>query len=143
MSSTLTAGPKEAISALAGRPAPKKLLVDLARLEQEYVARRPDISDLNQMVIFGTSGHRGSPLTGTFTESHILAITQAICDFRLAHGTDDPLSIGKDTGNCSNNKRPNTAKACCPRISLLALLLNKLRRSDGSVTSAIPAASSV
>jgi len=54
------------------------MLVDLARLEREYYERRPDLSDPNQMVSFGTSGHRGSPLRGTFTEAHILAITQAI-----------------------------------------------------------------
>src|SRR5579862_4891284 len=85
------------ISALAGKPAPKEMLVDLARLEREYFERRPDLLDPNQMVSFGTSGHRGSPLSGTFTEAHILAITQAICDYRLAHGTDGPLYMGKDT----------------------------------------------
>ena len=59
------------------------MLVDLARLEREYFERRPDISDSNQMVQFGTSGHRGSSFSGSFTEAHILAITQAICDYRL------------------------------------------------------------
>jgi phosphoglucomutase len=73
------------------------MLVDLARLEREYFERRPDLSDPNQMVSFGTSGHRGSPFAGTFTEAHILAITQAICDYRFAHGTDGPLYMGKDT----------------------------------------------
>src|SRR6266571_4653422 len=86
-----------AISPLAGKPAPKELLVDVARLEREYFERRPDMSDPNQMVSFGTSGHRGSPLRGTFTEAHILAITQATCDYRRAHGTDGPLYMGKDT----------------------------------------------
>ncbi len=85
------------ISALAGKPAPKEMLVDLARLEREYFERRPDLSDPNQLVSFGTSGHRGSPFAGTFTEAQILAITQAICDYRLAHGTDGPLYMGKDT----------------------------------------------
>src|SRR6516162_9914451 len=85
------------ISPLAGRPAPKEMLVDLARLEREYYERRPDLSDPNQMVSFGTSGHRGSPLRGTFTEAHILAITQAICDYRRGQGTDGPLYMGKDT----------------------------------------------
>jgi phosphoglucomutase len=88
---------KVRISPLAGKPAPKEMLVDLSRLEREYFARRPDISDRNQMVSFGTSGHRGSPLSGTFTEAHILAITQAICDYRRGQGTDGPLYIGKDT----------------------------------------------
>jgi phosphoglucomutase len=86
-----------AISPLAGRPAPKEMLVDLARLEREYYERRPDITDTNQLVSFGTSGHRGSSLRGTFTEAHILAITQAICDYRKKHGTDGPLYMGKDT----------------------------------------------
>jgi phosphoglucomutase len=85
------------ISPLAGKPATKEMLVDVARLKQEYFARRPDVEDPNQMVSFGTSGHRGSPLQGSFTESHILAITQAICDYRRAHGTDGPLYMGKDT----------------------------------------------
>jgi phosphoglucomutase len=85
------------ISPLAGRPAPRKLLVDAARLEREYFERRPDLEDSTQLVSFGASGRRGSPLRGTFTESHILAITQAICDFRKERGTDGPLYMGKDT----------------------------------------------
>jgi phosphoglucomutase len=86
-----------ALSPLAGKPAPKEMLVDLARLEREYYQRKPDVSDSNQLVSFGTSGHRGSSLRGTFTEAHILAITQAICDYRRSHGTDGPLQMGKDT----------------------------------------------
>jgi phosphoglucomutase len=85
------------ISPLAGKPAPKEMLVDVSRLEQEYFNRRPDLDDQNQLVSFGTSGHRGSPLRGSFTEAHILAITQAICDYREAHGTTGPLFMGKDT----------------------------------------------
>src|SRR4029077_2123914 len=85
------------ISPLAGKPAPKEMLIDVARLEKEYFERRPDLSDPNQLVNFGTSGHRGTPLSGTFTEAHILAITQAICDYRRAQGTDGPLYMGKDT----------------------------------------------
>jgi phosphoglucomutase len=86
-----------AISPLAGKPAPKEMLVDLAKLEREYYQRRPDVEDSNQLVSFGTSGHRGSPLQGSFTEAHILAITQAICDYRRGQGTDGPLYMGKDT----------------------------------------------
>jgi len=86
-----------AISPLAGKPAPKGMLVDLARLEREYYERKPDVGDPNQLVSFGTSGHRGSPLHGSFTEAHILAITQAICDYRRGQGTDGPLYMGKDT----------------------------------------------
>jgi phosphoglucomutase len=85
------------ISPLAGKPAPPEMLVDPARLEREYFECRPDLDDPEQRVSFGTSGHRGSSLSGSFTEAHILAITQAICDFRRAHDTDGPLFMGKDT----------------------------------------------
>jgi phosphoglucomutase len=85
------------ISALAGKPAPRDMLVDPARLEREYYARKPDMDDPNQLVIFGTSGHRGSSLAGAFTEAHIAAITQAICDHRRGQGIDGPLYMGKDT----------------------------------------------
>src|ERR1700722_12616686 len=85
------------ISPLAGKPAPKQMLIDVARLEKDYFERHPDLSDPTQLVSFGTSGHRGSPLQGTFTEAHILAITQAICDYRREAGTDGPLYMGKDT----------------------------------------------
>jgi phosphoglucomutase len=97
MPSGVETHPVPSISPLAGRPAPKEILVDLARLEREYYERRPDLSDPNQMVSFGTSGHRGSPLRGTFTEAHILAITQAIADYRRGQGTDGPLYMGRDT----------------------------------------------
>jgi phosphoglucomutase len=89
--------PGASISPLAGKPAPKEMLVDLGRLQTEYFRRKPQELDPTQMVSFGTSGHRGSPLKGTFNEAHILAITQAICDYRAAHGTDGPLYLGKDT----------------------------------------------
>ena len=86
-----------AISPLAGKPAPKELLVDVARLEKEYFDRKPDVGDRNQLVAFGTSGHRGSSLHGAFNEAHILAITQAICEYRKGQGIDGPLYMGKDT----------------------------------------------
>jgi len=86
-----------AISPLAGKPAPKEMLVDLAKLEGEYYGRTPDMGDPNQAVAFGTSGHRGSSFRGSFNEAHILAITQAICDYRRGRGTDGPLYMGKDT----------------------------------------------
>jgi phosphoglucomutase len=82
---------------LAGKPAPASLLIDLARLERDYYEKRPDTSDPNQLVSFGTSGHRGSPFLGTFTEAHILAITQAICDYRAGRGITGPIYMGKDT----------------------------------------------
>jgi phosphoglucomutase len=86
-----------AISPLAGKPAPKELLVDLDRLEREYYRRTPDPADPAQRVGFGTSGHRGSSLRASFNEAHILAITQAICDYRSSQATDGPLYMGKDT----------------------------------------------
>src|SRR5262249_52501906 len=85
------------LSPLAGKPVPANLLVDVAQLEREYYARKPDVANPTQLVSFGTSGHRGSSLKGTFTEAHILAITQAICDYRRGQGTTGPLFMGKDT----------------------------------------------
>ena len=85
------------VSPLAGLPAPKEMLVDLVRLERDYFERHPDIEDPNQLVSFGTSGHRGSSLRGSFTEAHILAITQAICDYRREQKISGPLYMGKDT----------------------------------------------
>jgi phosphoglucomutase len=82
---------------MAGKPAPANLLIDVARLERDYFERRPDLSDPNQLVSFGTSGHRGSSLRGTFTEAHILAITQAICEYRRGRNITGPLFMGKDT----------------------------------------------
>jgi len=86
-----------ALSPLAGKPVPRELLVDLGRLEREYYEGRPEMADPDQHVSFGTSGHRGSSLRGSFNEAHILAITQAICDYRRSQGTDGPLFLGKDT----------------------------------------------
>src|SRR6476619_2701191 len=87
----------ETLSPLAGKPAPPEMLVDVPKLERAYFDTRPDVEDLNQLVHFGTSGHRGSSLRASFNESHILAITQAICDYRRMQGTTGPLYLGKDT----------------------------------------------
>jgi phosphoglucomutase len=86
-----------AISPFAGKPATRDMLVDLAKLEREYYERTPDVEDSNQLVSFGTSGHRGSSLRGSFNEAHIVATTQAICEYRRGQGTDGPLYMGKDT----------------------------------------------
>ena len=86
-----------ALSPLAGKPAPKALLIDPARLEGEFYSRKPDPADPAQLVSFGTSGHRGSPLKGSFNEAHILAITQAICEYRKGQGITGPLYMGRDT----------------------------------------------
>jgi phosphoglucomutase len=85
------------LSPLAGKPAPKEILIDPAEIERRYYADQPDPDNPAQRVSFGTSGHRGSPLTGSFNEPHILAITQAICDYRGAHGIGGPLYLGRDT----------------------------------------------
>ena len=86
---------------LAGRPAPPGLLIDISQLERDYHERTPNLDDPTQLVSFGTSGHRGSPLEATFTEAHILAITQAICEYRAGQGTTGPLFMGKDTHGAS------------------------------------------
>ena len=85
------------ISPLAGKPAQIGMLVDLARLEHAYYERTPDVDAPDQLVSFGTSGHRGSAFRGSFNEAHVMAITQAICDYRRGQGIDGPLYMGKDT----------------------------------------------
>ena len=85
------------LSPLAGKPAPSHLLIDPAKVESAYYTRTPDLSDPAQVVSFGTSGHRGSPLLGSFNEPHILATTQAICEYRAAQGFTGPLYMGRDT----------------------------------------------
>jgi phosphoglucomutase len=85
------------IHALAGHPAPSDSLADLDALRAAYYARTPDPDDRAQRVEFSSSGHHGSALRGAFTESHIRAITQAICDYRYQHGIRGPLFIGRDT----------------------------------------------
>src|SRR6267378_1808312 len=86
-----------ALSPLAGKPAPKEMLIDPEQLVREYYVRKPDPAEPAQQISFGTSGHRGSPLTGSFNEAHILAIAQAICDYRRRHGISGPLYMGRDT----------------------------------------------
>ena len=81
----------------AGKPAPKELLIDVDRLLTAFYDTKPDPADRNQLVSFGTSGHRGTSSNGTFTETHILAIAQAICEYRHNQGITGPLFMGKDT----------------------------------------------
>jgi phosphoglucomutase len=82
---------------LAGQPAPRQLLANVPRLVSAYYTERPDLDDPAQSVAFGTSGHRGSALRGSFNEPHILAVTQAICEYRAAQGIHGPLFLGRDT----------------------------------------------
>ena len=85
----------------AGQPAQPEDLVDLPHLVTSYYSTEPDPDDAAQQVVFGTSGHRGSALNGAFNEAHILAITQAIVEYRAAHGAGGPLFIGRDTHGLS------------------------------------------
>ncbi|WP_430390062.1 phosphoglucomutase (alpha-D-glucose-1,6-bisphosphate-dependent) [Dyella sp. 20L07] len=85
------------LSPLAGKPAPESLLVDVARLRDAYIDLRPEAGVPAQRVAFGTSGHRGSSFERSFNEWHVLAITQAICEYRAEQGIDGPLYIGIDT----------------------------------------------
>lgn len=82
---------------LAGTPATSNMLIDVAQLNRAYYDSTPHPDDPRQRVKFGTSGHRGSSLDATFNEAHILAITQAVCDYRKAHAIDGPIFLGKDT----------------------------------------------
>jgi phosphoglucomutase len=97
-----TEGMAVTISPLAGKPAPKEILVDVGLLDRAYYEQTPDLDNADQLVSFGTSGHRGSPFAGSFTEAHVLAITQAICDYRQAQGITGPLYLGKDTHGLSS-----------------------------------------
>ncbi|HEX4383298.1 MAG TPA: phosphoglucomutase (alpha-D-glucose-1,6-bisphosphate-dependent) [Myxococcales bacterium] len=82
---------------LAGKKAPKEVLINVARLRGLYYDERPDPKEATQRVAFGTSGHRGTALKRAFNEAHILCITQAVCEYRKAQGTTGPMYVGKDT----------------------------------------------
>jgi len=115
-----------ALNPLAGKIAPANLLIDVAQLERDYYTKTPDLADANQLVSFGTSGHRGTPFNGTFTEAHILATTQAICEYRKGKGINGPLFMGKDS---------HAASAPAQRTALEVLAANGvetfLQRDDG------------
>jgi phosphoglucomutase len=86
-----------AVHPLAGKPAPGDILIDVEEIEKDYYECQPNPDNPQQLVSFGTSGHRGSPLDSTLNEAHILAITQAICDYRASNKISGPLFMGKDT----------------------------------------------
>lgn len=116
------------LSPMAGKPASPEILVDLTRLERDYFERSPNVEDPNQLVSFGTSGHRGSSLRASFNEAHILAITQAICDYRRSQGTNGPLYMGKDTHALSS-------PAQCTALEVLAANeVETVIQQDGGVT---------
>src|ERR671939_1405799 len=85
----------------AGQPAQPEDLIDVDGVLSAYYDIAPDPSDPGQRVVFGTSGHRGSSLDGAFNEAHILATTQAICEYRAGQGYDGPLFVGRDTHGLS------------------------------------------
>lgn len=142
-----------AIHPLAGQPAPDELLINISQLVSAYYTHKPDPDDLLQLVSFGTSGHRGTSLDSSFTETHILAISQAICEFRKAQKTDGPLFLGMDTHALSEpamisalevfaangvtvNIQPNRGYTPTPVISHAILTFNQNRKSglaDGVV----------
>ena len=115
-----------ALNPLAGKLAPATLLIDVAKLERDYYERKPDLADTNQLVSFGTSGHRGTPGNGTFNEAHILATTQAICEYRRGKNISGPLFLGKDS---------HAASAPAQRTALEVLAANGvetfIQRDDG------------
>src|SRR3954452_21685753 len=82
---------------LAGQKAPASSLINVDQLLRDYFEKRPNTADATQLVSFGTSGHRGTTSNGTFTEAHILAITQAICEYRKSQNITGPIFMGKDT----------------------------------------------
>ena len=138
---------------LAGKPAPAALLIDVNRLTDAYYSKEPDPSDPEQLVSFGTSGHRGSSLAGSFNQAHILAITQAICEWRQREGITGPLFLGKDTHALSRPAEQTAVEVLAangvdtvmqsddgytptPAISRLILVHNRGRKSglgDGIV----------
>jgi phosphoglucomutase len=118
----------ETSSSLAGKAALPEMLVDITKLKRAYFDCNPNLEDSNQLVHFGTSGHRGSSFKGSFNEAHILACTQAICDFRRMQGTTGPLFLGKDTHALSD-------PAQCTALEVLAANgIETLIQQDDGVT---------
>jgi phosphoglucomutase len=114
---------------LEGKPASKDLLINVSQLEAAFYEAKPDPGDSNQLVSFGTSGHRGTSSNATFTEAHILAVTQAICEYRRTQGITGPLLMGKDTHALS----PSAG-----RVALEVLAANGGRYSFSATTASHP-----
>src|SRR5574339_584030 len=109
---------------LAGQPAPRELLTNIPRLVASYYTTKPDPNETTQQVAFGTSGHRGTSLEGSFNEDHVLAVCQALVEYRRQEGITGPLFIGKDTHALSE---PAEATA----IEVLAANGLEIRITDG------------
>lgn len=106
-----------ALHPLAGKRAPQSMLIDVSEIVRAYFSNEPDMEDKSNRVAFGTSGHRGSSLKNSFNETHILAVTQAVCDYRKKRGIQGPLFLGKDTHALSEP---------CYMTSLEVLAANKV-----------------
>ena len=122
------------IDPAAGKPAAPSILVNVSKLITDYYSIRPDLNDPRQRVVFGTSGHRGSAFDGAFNECHILAITQAICDYRQQQNIDGPLFLGIDTHALSE---PAFASA----LEVLAANKIEVMLSEGTAYTPTPAVS--
>jgi phosphoglucomutase len=122
------------LNPLAGKPAPAALLVDVSRLVTAYYTDRPDPAATAERVAFGTSGHRGSALTRSFNEGHVVAITKAICDYRTDRGIDGPLFLGFDTHALS-------APAFASAVEVLAANGVEIMIADGDEYTPTPAIS--
>ncbi|MEM1127624.1 MAG: phosphoglucomutase (alpha-D-glucose-1,6-bisphosphate-dependent) [Bacteroidota bacterium] len=120
-----------ALHPLAGQPAPTDLLVNVPRLVSAYYTHRPDPADPGQRVSFGTSGHRGSSLNQQFNEDHILAICQALAEYRTREGIDGPLFVGMDTHALSEAAQATT-------LEVLAAHGVELRIAEGSAYTPTP-----
>jgi len=104
------------IHQLAGKQAPKEVLANIPSLVAAYYTYSPDVANLSEQVSFGTSGHRGSSVKKSFNEEHILAISQAICEFREQNGIDGILFVGMDTHALSEPARISCYRGiCCKR----------------------------
>lgn len=112
------------ISPLAGQPAPQSMLIDVQALCDQYYNLKPDPDDPRQRVSFGTSGHRGSAAKYTFNEDHILAIAQAICEYRRMKGTNGPLYLGKDTHALSEPAQKTALEVLAANAALVFIQEN-------------------
>jgi phosphoglucomutase len=117
-----------AATSKAGTKAPASMLIDVGRYVDAYVNRKPDVANPLELVSFGTSGHRGTSVSGTFNESHVLAITQAICEYRKQQGYSGPVYVGKDTHALSEPAQQNAIEV------LAANGIDAIIHREGKVT---------
>ncbi len=111
-------------SPLAGKPVPKEKLINVELLTSAYYELMPDVTQESQRVSFGTSGHRGSALKKSFNEAHVMAITQAVCEYKKELGYEDLLYIGKDTHALSAPAQITALRVCCANEVKVAIALD-------------------